>query len=156
MLGDDRGLKFGINEEENPRGDPMKLDNIITEIIEPFSDPKEFFWCIELAKEGGYNTINLTFSCNNSVLTIELKIIPYYEVILGIIVHILSITEIKNLTDILTEIQYNRNWKVEIDTKGIHIHIYKNVKEALKYILVILEKRCNKSSITYTCNVGDE
>ncbi len=132
----------------------MRLNYIVSKIIEPFGDPKEFFWCIELAKEEGYTTVNLTFSCDNGVLTIEMKIIPYYEMLLEMIIHILDVTEIESFIEMLGGIHYQK-WEIEVDTKGIHIHVRENIEEALKYILVILEKRCRKNNITYTCNVGD-
>ncbi len=133
----------------------MQLNNIISGIIEPFGDPKEFFWCVELAKEEGITTINLIFLCNNiSILTIELKIIPYYEIVLEMIIHVSNNMKIEKFTDILSKTQY-RNWEIEIDSKGIHIYIRRDIERALKYILMILEKSCSKSNIIYTCSIGD-
>ncbi len=134
----------------------MKLNNIVSSIIEPFGDPKDFFWCIELAKNEGHSKVDLMYTCNDKkTLVLELKIIPYYEELLQVTIHISNTMDLESLTTMLRELQYNK-WEVEIDSKGIHIHVNDNIHEALKYALIILGRICDKNTITYTCSIGDE
>ncbi len=134
----------------------MHLNEITTTIIEPFGDPKDFFWCIELSKQEGANYILISYYCNNKkILDIKIRIIPYYEVVLNITLNISSSIELKDFKEILSSVRI-KELDIELTSSGMNISIRNNLKEALKYILMIISEVCGKGRVTYTCNIGDE
>ncbi len=134
----------------------IDIHYVISEIIEPFSDPKDMFWCLELAKHEGKTLITLSYKCNgNSPLNIKLKVIPYTETVLDITLCIPNTAELSKIGNLLLETK-NMDTEVVFDKTSLCIYFKQNLRKALKYILKTIRELCSGSSIEYACYIGDE
>ncbi len=134
----------------------IDIHYVISEIIEPFSDPRDMFWCLELAKHEGKTLINLLYKCNgNSPLNIKLKVIPYTETVLNITLCVPNTTEFTKISNILLETK-NMDTEVVFDKTSLCIYFKQNLRKALKYILKTIRELCSGNSIEYACYIGDE
>ncbi len=134
----------------------IDIHYVISEVIEPFSDPRDIFWCLELAKHEGKTLINLLYKCNNnSPLKIKLKVIPYTETVLDITLCIPNTAEFAKTSNLLLETK-NMDTEVIFDKTSLCIYFKQNLRKALKYILKTIRELCSESGIEYACYVGDE